>query len=183
MIYAVASVSWANLRFAWGIGTDRRTLACSSASFDDRSPDGARDSKPPPFMAAMGTPFRKASRFPAVDGTRGPGVRIPARFNGSQDDTITSRSSASRFLQRRKASAASGRANCSPTKPETNRPPRISPRASSLRRTRAISRQRSASESRASSSGKRIPYRSSNCRATASVRSSTPSGPQGATSG
>jgi len=35
---------------------------------------------------------------------------------------------------------ASGKANCSPEKPATNRPPRISPRASSWRKTRSRSR-------------------------------------------
>ena len=50
----------------------------------------------------------------------------------------------------RNRSTASGSANCSPDIPDTNRPPRISPRASSVRYTRARSRHGTPVVSRAS---------------------------------
>ena len=73
----------------------------------------------------------------------------------------------------RSISTASGRANCSPMKPETKRPPRISPRASSLLRICVSSRHLGAIGSRASKSGNRTPYRRSSCRALASTASVT----------
>ena len=68
----------------------------------------------------------------------------------------------------RSRSMASGRANCSPTKPATKRPPRISPRASMRRSTTSRSRHGGASVSRASRSRKTTPQRSSNWLANAS---------------
>ena len=56
---------------------------------------------------------------------------------------------------------ASGRANCSPRKPSTNRPPRTSPRASSVRSARSRSRQGGASASRAMRSRNTTPQRRS----------------------
>ena len=59
---------------------------------------------------------------------------MPARLSGSEA-AIRSGVSSGFLLNARSKSIASGLANCSPRKPETNRPPRISPRASSRRRT------------------------------------------------
>ncbi len=63
----------------------------------------------------------------AIRLTRGPGMIIPARLNGSAFAIATGAGcSASRRIACNNSSA-SGRANCSPVNLEINRPPRISP--------------------------------------------------------
>ena len=56
------------------------------------------------------------------------------KFSGSAADSATSCPSSGLRRASRSCPIASGSANCSPEKPATNRPPRISPRASSRRR-------------------------------------------------
>ena len=62
-----------------------------------------------------------------------PGVRIPTRLSGSAPDSETQALEVGWRRTSRNMPTASGSANCSPEKPATKRPPRISPRASSLR--------------------------------------------------
>ena len=54
---------------------------------------------------------------------------MPARLSGSAPDSETSASDGGLRRISRSAPTASGSANCSPEKPATKRPPRISPRA------------------------------------------------------
>ena len=127
-----------------------------------------------PFSSeATGIPSRNTIRLPGWDGTRSPGVMIPTRFSGSQAETTSNVPVAGARCASRRATTASGNANCSPTKPDTNRPPRISPLASRRRYTRTRSRQRGAIRSLAINSGKTTPYRWSSCMALASSGSST----------
>ena len=102
---------------------------------------------------------------------RAPGSTMPARFNGSAAATCNVISEGVRRMDRRR-STASGRANCSPRKPDTKRPPRISPRASMRRSAIKRSRHAGASASRARRSRKIRPHRSRSWRAKASARSS-----------
>ena len=69
-----------------------------------------------------------ATEPPLSGCTRAPGARIPDRFSGSAAEMISSPAGADRRTARN-SSTASGVANCSPTKPEMNRPPLTSPRA------------------------------------------------------
>ena len=101
-----------------------------------------------------------------------PGVSTPTRFSGSTAESRTVSPVRSSLRVRRSASTAPGSAYCSPTKPVTNLPPRIAPRASSLRSAHRISRQETASVSRTSRSRNKTPQRASSCSATASARSS-----------
>ena len=55
------------------------------------------------------------------------GVASGIGEKGSAAEILISCCVSGRFLSARKASSASGSANCSPVKPETNRPPRSSP--------------------------------------------------------
>ena len=91
---------------------------------------------------------------------------MPTRFKGSAADTVTSSplASANRLRFARKLSSACGSANCSPRYPETNRPPRTSPRSSILRRQIKISRQFGRFASRVVTSRKTTPYLASNIR-------------------
>ncbi len=75
---------------------------------------------------------------------RSSGVRIPRKFSGSEAETVrggASEPGSPRRRTARRSVTASGSAYCSPSKPATKRPPRISPRASSSRQARAMSRQ------------------------------------------
>ena len=72
---------------------------------------------------------------------------------GDGDDGVASRG----VRAARRESTASGRANCSPPKPVTKRPPRTSPRASRRRRMPRRSRHLGALDSRARRSRKRTP--------------------------
>ncbi len=101
----------------------------------------------------------RCGRRPAFRGSRGhvrPGRMIPARFAGSAAATAMV-AVHSRLRAARSESTASGRANCSPPKPETKRPPRISPRASRRRRMPSRSRHLGALDSRVRRSRKRTP--------------------------
>ena len=62
-----------------------------------------------------------------------PGTRIPTRFSGSAADSVIVSPLNGRLRIARTDSTATGKANCSPRNPSTNRPPRISPRSSSRR--------------------------------------------------
>src|SRR2546427_4960391 len=55
---------------------------------------------------------------------------MPTRFNGSAPLTATNSPSSCSLRVLRSRPTASGSAYCSPENPPTNRPPRISPRAS-----------------------------------------------------
>src|SRR6267143_459062 len=88
----------------------------------------------------MATPSLNSTLFPARAGTRPSGVRIPTRFNGSAPLSATSSSPFSSLRTARSLPTASAAANCSPPKPATKRPPRISPRASRRRYTFTRSR-------------------------------------------
>jgi hypothetical protein len=81
---------------------------------------------------AIGTPSRYNARFPASAAIFGPGIRKPARLSGSAPETAIQVPVSPRRRVSRKKPMASGSANCSPENPATKRPPRISPRRSSL---------------------------------------------------
>jgi predicted acyltransferase len=85
----------------------------------------------PPISAAIATPSRYSTREPASAGTLSPTSTVPTRFSGSLPLRQTSSPSSARWRTARNGAIASGRANCSPTRPSTKRPPRTSPRASS----------------------------------------------------
>ncbi len=72
----------------------------------------------------------------------------------------------------RRRPTASGSAYCSPVKPATKRPPRISPRASMRRKTRSSSRHGGSNDSRSTRRRKRIPQRLRSTMATSSRISS-----------
>jgi len=72
--------------------------------------------------------------FPAMHAGLSPGITTPTKFMGSAAAIMTAGISWSvRVRPARSMSAASGNANCSPPNPDTNRPPRTAPRASSRR--------------------------------------------------
>ena len=115
-----------------GVGTaplSRAFRACHSLLASSVS----RNCTWPPASSATGRPFRYNRRLPVSAASRGPGVRMPTRFKGSAPDTEIQASSAGLRRTSRSKPTASERANCSPEKPATKRPPRISPRASSRR--------------------------------------------------
>ena len=72
--------------------------------------------------------------------TRSPRQTTPVRFSESAALSVTMAPSAGMRRTRRSVSTASGSAYCSPVKPATNRPPRISPPASRRRNSRTRSR-------------------------------------------
>lgn len=128
-----------------------------------------------PFSRVQrGTPSRNTTLFFGLAATLSPGVIMPTRFRGSHADTTVILPLGSSLFTLRSASAASGKANCSPTNPETNLPPRISPLASSRRKTLTRSLQRGAIGSRASSSGNSTPYLFNSCLALGSTGSGWP---------
>ena len=104
-----------------------------------------------PVKVAIGTPSRNAIRVEAVAETRSPKQTTPVRFSGSAALSVTIAPSAGARRTLRSVSTASGSAYCSPVKPATNRPPRISPRASRRWNSRKRSRHGTVIDSRASS--------------------------------
>src|SRR5262245_39720200 len=119
----------------------------------------------PSSPISIGTPSRYAITSPENGDSRPPGVTMPTRLSGSAADTSTPPPLPARRRTLRNASTASGSANCSPVKPSTKRPPRISPRASSRRRAYSNARQLGSPRSRAQSSRNTTPQRSSKRRA------------------
>ena len=75
-------------------------------------------------------PLARQGRDPLVGG------RIPRKLSGSAADACAGPPGARRRTAR-SSETASGSAYCSPSKPATKRPPRTSPRASSVRSTRS----------------------------------------------
>jgi hypothetical protein len=129
-----------------GLDAIWRRTGCNSARTWSKvaSSTEARGVRLPLSREPRGRPSLKTTRFPRTAGTLSPGVRIPTKFSGSQAETTTSYPVGSVFLTRRSSSTASGKANCSPTKPATKRPPRTSPGTSQRRSIRTSSRQRGA---------------------------------------
>ena len=85
----------------------------------------------PATSVPSGMPSRSTSRAPSWRGTFAPGSTVPTRFSGSSADRRPARHRRRACAPARSAAIASGNANCSPLRPATKRPPRISPRASS----------------------------------------------------
>ena len=104
--------------------------AASAATSGSRSPNVRSMS---PSIAATATPLRRTMRVAAEARMRSSPMMMPVRLSGSAPPMMTRRSLAAERRTSRRRSTASGRANCSPDMPVTNRPPRISPRASSRR--------------------------------------------------
>ena len=94
---------------------------------------------------------------------------MPVKFSGSAGAISSCSPVLAERRRCRSRSSASGRANCSPTNPLTNRPPRISPRASMRRYTCNRSRHAGASVSRDSTSRNTTPQRSRSCPAKNSI--------------
>src|SRR5258708_4251287 len=134
---------------------ERRQKSVFSAS-SSRSEAAKRRTRPP-SSAAIARPSRKSTRLGAIAATRASGVTMPTRLRGSAPESATSAPLLSSSLTARSGPTASASANCSPRKPETKRPPRISPRASSRRYTDASSRQVGRRDSRASNARKTTP--------------------------
>ena len=86
------------------------------------------------------TPSRKVTVRGPMAGMRSPGTMMPTRFKGSAAEMVMSSPETGRLRTSRTLSTASGRANCSPIKPETKRPPRTSPRSSRRRNANCNSR-------------------------------------------
>jgi hypothetical protein len=108
--------------------------ACDASSpAPSRTARESRASKAPRGATSTGTPLRNAIASPERGETRAPGNTTPIKFSGSAADTTTSRVSSGERRTARSASTASGRANCSPVNPATNRPPRSAPCASQRR--------------------------------------------------
>ena len=143
----------------------KRSPAQSGISLPVPELPTARSAIPPPPTPSL-PPVPPCA--PANALTLAPGRIIPARFNGSAVATLNASVDSSDRRSPRNRSIASLRANCSPTRPATNRPPRTSPRASMRRSTTSKSRQAGASVSRASRSRNTTPQRSSNWLANAS---------------
>ena len=131
-----------------------------------------------------GMPSRYTTRLVRMAVTVGPGTITPTRFSGSDALIVTVSPVFGCLRTDASCSTAPGRAYCSPLKPDTNRPPRTSPRSSSRRRAHCNSRHGSRSESCTARSWNTTPHRLSNCSATASARScpSRSSAPAGGTS-
>ena len=88
----------------------------------------------------VSTPSLNVTVLPEIAGTRSPGTRIPTRLSGSAADRTIISPVFGSLRVARNDSTATGRANCSPRKPSTKRPPRISPRSSSRRKAICNSR-------------------------------------------
>jgi hypothetical protein len=110
-------------------GTRRPAAAAAAAAAvsASRFPNVRRRS---PSIAATGTPFRYTTRLPAELRMRSSPVMMPVRLSGSTPPIVIRRSSRLERRTSRSRSTASGSAKCSRDIPVTNRPPRISPRAS-----------------------------------------------------
>src|SRR6266481_8654900 len=108
-------------------------------------------------FSCTATPSLKATVFPEMAGTRSPGTRMPTRFRGSAADSTIVSPEFGNLRVARNDSTATGRANCSPRKPSTKRPPRISPRSSRRRKAICNSRHFGRLVSRASKSRKTMP--------------------------
>jgi len=122
---------------------------------------------------SLGMPSRIVDeRDRGTAGIRGPGTRMPVRLSGSLAETRISFPVGSLDAMSRRRSSASGRANCSPTGPATNRPPRTSPRASKRLSAQRTSRHGRANDSRTYSSRRAMPQRSRSWVAIVSASSS-----------
>ena len=75
---------------------------------------------------SSGTPSRKLIALFEFAGTRSPGRTIPIKFRGSAAERVTISLAGAAFRAARRDSTATGKANCSPMNPLTNRPPRTS---------------------------------------------------------
>src|SRR2546423_15152854 len=64
------------------------------------------------------TPSRKATIRPEFAATRCPGTIMPTRLRGSAAETVTVSPVGGKLRCARRDSTASGKANCSPTKPQ-----------------------------------------------------------------
>lgn len=129
-------------------------IASGDAGASDTTDRGSAPSvrTRPPSRTATAVPSRKSIRFCCVAGIlSSSGVMMPKRFNGSDAEMTTSAPVSGSRRIARSSPIASGSANCYPLIPATKRPPRISPRASSLRYTVTSSRHAGAPASRASS--------------------------------
>ena len=104
-----------------------------------------------------GTPSRKLTRLPEFEATRSPAATIPMRFSGSAAETVTISLDGPARREARSDSTATGKANCSPRKPSTKRPPRTSPRSSRRLKTTQSARQATGNVSRPISSRKTTP--------------------------
>src|SRR5207244_1707970 len=102
----------------------------------------------PAGLFAVGPEGSLARRSARVERPGG----MPARVRGWAAATMTSSPGSWRRRTARSVSTASGSANCSPTRPATKRPPRTSPRASSVRSAPSSARHDETRDSRAVSS-------------------------------
>ena len=104
----------------------------SSALRISHSVAGSSFGEQPDLAAAQHRHRHAVAIQHAVAGQRGkprPGVRMPARLSGSAPDSDSHSSVVRPAAHLAQQPTASGSANCSPVKPATKRPPRISPRA------------------------------------------------------